>query len=393
MGNINIQGLSLLREYDRFVCKAVYSGSDISEFMVYNDFILKMYNEAPIATESLMGHSGIADDDKRIILDFCQGNTRLSTCKDVLYKFFGVLVSNQDMLNYMLDLRRDNDVCLYMLDDISRDIKDRLIEMNIATATELTRHLVSTKVKPFGISSRSMYKLFESIRGVSKTYDVQYIRQCYESITARADTGISIPEINFYQGISSYDLYFLYTICRKIDVYNLNDAIAIIHAFRRFISEDMVDKLLNCYGKLIPMDIKKFTRSMCQIDRYISEQKGMKISQFQSLVVRSAYFVSKIFDAKKIREILVKQRYGEDKLCFDNISEEKVNMFRERLPKCNVFEFQEYIRKNGRLPVDLTSKELYLLFSGFVPDKMDRYEKWFETFIVEKDGYPMYVLS
>lgn len=389
MSKRDIKGLPLLGEYDKFVCKAIYIGSDITEFMVYNDFIIKMYNTSSEVTEKLIKKSGINDCDKDTVIDFCKGNTRLSSCRNILSEFFSVLSGNQDMLNHMLDLKKDNDVCLYMLTDVSRDIKDKLVELNIGTATELTKYLLTTKTKPFGISARSMYKLFESIRAVSEDYDVQYIKQCYESITSRAEYEKTI-QIDFYRGISIYDLYLLYTICRHVNIYNINDAIAIVYAFRHYINEDMVGALLNCYGRIIPNDVKEFIKSMSKIDKYIESKKGMRLSQFQSLVVRSAYHVSKILDGKKIREILISENYGIDKLCLDNINKDKEKILIERIPNLNVFEFQEYIRKNARLPVDLTIEELKLLFTG---NEMKKYEKWFNTFIVEKDGYPVYVLS
>lgn len=393
MSVVEMQGLSLLREYDKFVCKAVYSDKELSDFLVYNDFIKKMHNEAPEATVSLLDYSGMLKEEVNLILDFCKGYTRLSACREVLFKFFNILVSDSRMLDHMLDLRHDNDVCLYMLEDIPRNIKDRLIELNISTATELAKYIISSNKRPYGISPRLMYKLFDSIRSVSRNYDVVYLRQCYESITTRSEQCEIKPDIDFYNGILTHDLYILYTISRKVDIYNLNDAIALIHAFRRFISTEMVDKLLNCFGNIIPKDIKQFTRSMLMIDNYIAGQKGMRLSQFQSLVVRSAYYVSKILDKKRIQEILVKAQYGQDVLSLEYLDKEKQVILRNRLPNLTAWDFQEYIRKNSRIPVDVTFRELNLLYSDFAPDKFFIHKKWFDTFITDKNGFPVYVLS
>lgn len=57
------------------------------------------------------------------------------------------------------------------------------------------------------------------------------------------------------------------------------------------------------------------------------------------------------------------------------------------------WEFQEYLRRNNRMPVDITCTELDLLYSSFVPDKMLRYNKWFKTFVTNKGDFPVYILS
>lgn len=383
---------SLLKEYDRFICKAVYSGGNIESFMVYNDFIMKMYNEDSFATESLLKYSGLEEEELGKVIGFCNGNISVSSCRDILSRFFHVLISNKNMLNHMLYFKRDNDICLYLLDDVPRNIKDRLIELNIATATELAKFVMTSKMKPYGISPRSMFNLFDAIKKANPDYDVAYLKQCYEYTTERAEADKGLPNIDFYAGISMEDLYILYTICKRIDIYNLNDAIAITHAFRRYVEPELVDKLLNCFGSSIPSDIKQFTRSMLMLDNYLSDKKGMRLSQFESLIVRSAYYVSKILDKARIREILVEVEYGSEKLNVESLIPQKQTIINERIHNGTVFEFQEYIRKNGRVPVDINMGELLNLYNGFEGD-MKKYVKWYKTYMKNKDGYPAYVLS
>lgn len=385
--------LCLLREYDKFCCKALYSRIKIPLFMVDNDFVKKMWNEVPYTFKELLYRAGLSDNEVACIQDFCTGEQKLSSCRETLMKFFEQLTTDYEMLDEMLDLRKNNDVCLLVLEDVPRDIKDRLIEVNATTATTLLMFILESNARPYGISARSMYKLFESIKVASGRYDVAYLRRCYEANSKDIRKYEKRPDIDFYQGIMTEDLVILYTISIKTDIYNLNNAIAIVHAFRRFVDTGLVDKLLNCFGNIIPADVKDFTRSMLMVDDYISQNKGMRLSQFESLVIRSAYYVQQILNSQRLLSLIEQTDYGKDVLSYERLSEEKQKILKSRLPHMTHWEFQEYLRRNNRMPVDITCIELDLLYSSFVPDKMFRYSKWFKTFVTKKGDFPVYILS